>query len=68
MVRIINTQMVAEDKQYIEASGLSTDEKPEDGIATGSLFMEVDTKKIYAFDEDGADDEKWVEQCALGGA
>lgn len=39
---------------YIEAAGLSTDAKPSAGLVTGSLFMEVDTGKVYAFDEVGA--------------
>lgn len=49
---------------YIEAAGLSTDTKPTDGIATGSLFLEVDTGDFYAFDEDGG---TWGQIAALGG-
>lgn len=49
---------------YIEAAGLSTDTKPEDNIATGSLFLEVDTGDVYAFDEDGG---TWGQIAALGG-
>lgn len=45
-------------KRYIEASGLSTDAKPRENIVTGSLFMEVDTGKVYAYDEAG---ETWHE-------
>jgi len=53
---------------YHEFAGLSTDTKPEtDDISTGSLFHEVDTKKVYAYDEDGDDGEKWIEQLTLGG-
>lgn len=53
---------------YHELAGLSTDTKPEtDDIATGSLFHEVDTKKVYAYNEDGAAGEKWIEQLTLGG-
>ena len=33
-------------------------------IATGSLFMEVDTGDVYAFDEAGSE---WNKVCALGG-
>lgn len=50
--------------EYIEASGLSTDTKPTDGIATGSLFLEVDTGDVYAYDEDGTE---WNQIAALGG-
>lgn len=49
---------------YIEAAGLSTDTKPEDNIATGSLFLEVDTGDVYAFDEYGG---TWGKIAALGG-
>lgn len=38
-------------KHYIEAAGLSTDYKPTAGLVTGSLFLEVDSGKVYAFDE-----------------
>ena len=36
---------------YMEIAGLSTDSKPTSGLVTGSLFLEVDTGKVYAFDE-----------------
>ena len=54
---------------YHEFAGLSTDTKPEAAdISTGSLFHEVDTKKVFAYNEDGAAGEKWIEQLTLGGA
>ena len=34
------------------------------GIATGSLFLEVDTGDVYAYDEI---DEEWDQIAALGG-
>lgn len=40
-------------RQYVEMAGLSTDNKPKDNLVTGSLFMEVDTGDVYAFDETG---------------
>ena len=46
---------------YCEFAGLSTDSKPTENVATGSLFHEVDTKKIYAFNG-----TEWVEQVTLG--
>ena len=64
MVRITNAGMKINGKQYAEFAGLSTDTKPTVGVATGSLFHEVDTTKIYAYDEDG---EEWIEQMTLGG-
>lgn len=38
-------------KYYIETAGLSTETKPTEDLVTGSLFFEVDTGKVYAFDE-----------------
>lgn len=67
MVGITNAGIKVGGRQYIEFAGLSTDTKPTDGIATGSLFHEVDTKKVYAFNEDGNSGEEWIEQMTLGG-
>ena len=38
-------------KNYIEAAGSSTDDKPTENIVSGSLFMESDTGKVFVFDE-----------------
>ena len=36
---------------YKEFSGLSTDSsKPTEGVAVNSLFLELDTNKVYYFD------------------
>lgn len=40
---------------YIEAACLSTDTKPTDGIANGSLCLELDTGDFYGFDADAGD-------------
>ena len=45
-------------KKYIEAFGLSTDTKPTTNIITGSVFVEVDTGKVYLFNETAS---AWVE-------
>ena len=50
---------------YKELAGLAGDTKPVAALATGSLFLEVDTGDVYAFDEAGA---AWGKICALGGA
>ena len=63
MVRILTENAFVEGKNYIEAAGLSTDSKPTAGIVTGSLFMEVDSGDIYAFDETG--DGTWNKVAAL---
>ena len=39
-------------KRYVEMFGLSEDEKPVDGLITGSKFTEVDTGDVYRFAED----------------
>lgn len=53
MIRVIETKWMGygTGKQYIEAAGLSTDTKPSEDLVTGSLFLEVDTGTVYAYDE-----------------
>lgn len=65
MVRVTYSGHFINGKQYLELAGLSTDQKPIGGLLTGSLFHEIDTKKIYAFDEDGSEGEEWIEQVQL---
>lgn len=45
-----------------EYAGLSTDEKPTAGVRNGSSFIEMDTGKVYLFNETAGE---WVE---IGGA
>ena len=45
-------------KIYCEGECLSTDTKPTTDIMNGSKLLEMDTGKLYAFDEDG---EAWLE-------
>lgn len=55
-------------KKYFRFAGTSSEEKPVSSlIATGSLFHEVDTTKVYAYNESASSGEKWVEQITLGG-
>ena len=35
---------------YKEYSGLSTDSKPTTGVGVNSLFLELNTNKVYYFD------------------
>ena len=37
--------------EYMELAGSSTLDKPTDGLASGSLFMESDTGDVYVFDK-----------------
>lgn len=64
MVRILVEQLFDGDKKYIEATGLSTDTKPETNIITGSVFVEVDTGKPYLYDEVSGD---WYEVGGTNG-
>ena len=68
MVRLLTRKVLPDDIHYVEYAGLSTDTKPVSYFATGSLFLEIDTGDVYAFDEDGAADNEWVKICALGGS
>lgn len=45
-------------KNLVELACLSTDTKPTDGIANGSACIEMDTGKIFMFNEAGS---AWVE-------
>ena len=53
MVRIIDMRVLEGSVKYERLAGLSRDDKPTEGIATGSTFLEVDTGDEYAFDEVG---------------
>lgn len=66
-VRIINWHFLQHGfspLKYFEFAGPSTATKPTENVCTGSLFHEVNTTKVYAYDEST---ETWYEQCALGG-
>ena len=64
MVRTIVERTFTNGKKYIEAAGLSTDSKPTGNIITGSLFLEVNTMKLYAYDE--TDTGSWGNGVQLG--
>ena len=66
MVRITKAEAATAEKNYVEFAGLSTDSKPTFGIITGSLFLEVNTGDVYAFDEETNSGE-WNKIAALGG-
>lgn len=52
-----NINAYSQDDVLIESACLSTDTKPTEGIANGSLCLEMDTGKIYAFNKAG---EEWL--------
>lgn len=57
-----NQVSTSRNNREIELRGISTDEKPEkiDGkdIANGTVFIEIDTGKLYMFD---AENKQWKE-------
>jgi hypothetical protein len=63
MVRVPENRIIVNNVAYVECAGLSTDDKPL-GVATGSLFLEVDTGDVYSYDETGAE---WDKIAAFGG-
>ncbi len=58
MVTITRTGGQTEDRGA-ELKGLSTDKKPIKDIPNGSSYYEMDTKKVFMFDEQNS---KWLEQ------
>lgn len=52
---------VGNEKCLVESACLSTDSKPTDGIANGSICIEMNTGKIFMFNEAGS---AWVELSA----
>ena len=62
MVRTVVERTFVPGKKYVEAYGLSTDDKPLTGIITGSKFTEVNTGDVYLFDETG--DGTWTKVAA----
>ena len=49
---------ITNEQNLVQAVCLSTDAKPTAGIANGSMMLEMDTGKIYAFNEAAS---TWVE-------
>ena len=46
---------------------LSTDTKPTSGLITGSINVEVDTGKVFFYDETAEASDPWVEQFSFQG-
>ena len=51
MIRKLTDRYFVEDRKYAEIFGVSSDDKPAEGLVTGSKFTEVDTGIVYLFDE-----------------
>ena len=44
--------------KILEMRGLSTDTKPTEGILNGTVFLEMDTGKVFIFNFDST---QWIE-------
>ena len=64
MIRKLVDRYFNEDDKYSEMFGLSSDDKPVDGLITGSKFLEVDTGIEYRYDEESA---TWTPQNSGNG-
>ena len=63
-MRVIFDQTYSGDKHYQQIAGPSTESKPTSGLVTGSLYLEVDTMKLYAFNE--ANNGSWGDGVKIG--
>lgn len=64
MFSVIKSSQYTNDTVLIQGACVALDTKPTSGIANGSMCIEIDTGKIYAFDEESGD---WIEQPGAGG-
>jgi hypothetical protein len=60
-MRALVENKFSDNKKYVELYGTSSDSKPTTGIVMGSVFVEVDTGKVFLFNEDSS---AWVEMGA----
>ena len=58
MLTVTNRERITGTKDLIEAVCLSTDTKPTTGIANGSVVIEMNTGKVFMYNEDSS---TWVE-------
>ena len=59
MITIIKNEVVDNNKlATMEMRGLSDDTKPTENVGNGSIFIEIDTGKIFFYD---LDSETWNE-------
>lgn len=56
MITVYRENGIANGKDVeLEYRGLSTDEKPTENVVNGSVFIEMDTGKVYMFDGEGSE-------------
>lgn len=66
MVSLINSSNTSFDHAaYVEYAGLSTDTKPVGNFMTGSIFVEVNTGKVFFYNAAAAAGSEWVEQFSF---
>lgn len=66
MIRVLKRFIATDNSEYLEyqeIACLSTDTKPTDGIITGSILTEVDTGKVFFYNESAND--PWIEQFSF---
>jgi hypothetical protein len=59
-MRILESRILEDGVSVQRIAGLSSEDKPTAGIATGSVFEEVDTGKTYKFAE--GESAQWYDQ------
>ena len=63
-ITVADMQFIKAGKKLYTFFGKSTDTKPTHEVATGSQFVEIDTKKVAFYDEDT---EAWIGGTPAGG-
>lgn len=58
MITIIKKESTTQEGNILEIRGLSTDTKPTENISNGSLFIEINTGKLFLYDKQN---EQWKE-------
>lgn len=51
MITVVSATWRGDTKELREYRGLSTDTKPTTNVANGSIFFEIDTGKVFMYDE-----------------
>lgn len=52
-------------RHYAEFAGLSTDTKPVGNFMTGSIFVEVNTGKVFFYNAAASAGSEWVEEFSF---
>lgn len=61
---IVDQLLTADGKHYKEIAGTSLESKPTTDLVAGSMFLEVDTAKLFFFNE--ASSGSWGDGIQLG--